>query len=381
MRHAPPIEFKSADPGEEPGVDAKVDELAEKLAKAAEGKSEALEVELKAIKADLAALKRTPGAADDAKALKEIEAKAFEVFARKGAEQLSPDEKKSLRVADSTAGGYLAPEEFVRELDRNLVEFSPIRAAARVSSTTAGSVILPKRTSTLSAYWVSEDEERTATQTAYGQTAIDVGEIACYVDVSNQLLEDAAFDLASELAFDFAEEFGRVESEAHIKGDGVKKPLGLLNTAGILTTKSGGASGFASSSPADALIQLYYDVKGAYAANAVWGMNRSTMATVRKFKDGQGQYLWANPISEGQPATLLGRPVVEMPDLPDVAAGVTPIVFGDFRHYRIFDRLALSILRDPYSQATVGRTRFHARRRVGGGVTRTEAFRLLKIEA
>ncbi|MFX5960897.1 phage major capsid protein, partial [Acinetobacter baumannii] len=81
-------------------------------------------------------------------------------------------------------------------------------------------------------------------------------------------------------------------------------------------------------------------------------------------------------------ATILGRPVIEMPDLPDVAAGAFPIVFGDFKQgYRVFDRLSLSILRDPYTQQTNGLVRFHARRRVAGSVAKAEAFRKLKIAA
>lgn len=78
--------------------------------------------------------------------------------------------------------------------------------------------------------------------------------------------------------------------------------------------------------------------------------------------------------------TLLGRPVIEMPDMPDIGSGEFPIVFGDFAQgYRIFDRISLSVLRDPYSQATNGMTRFHGRKRVAAGVGKAEALRRLKI--
>lgn len=304
-----------------------------------------------------------------------IERRAFTSFIRSGRESLTADEVRSLRVAEGPAGGYLAPAEFVAELDRNLVQTSPIRQAARIAATSSGSVILPKRTAGLTGAWVGEEEERTATQPSYGQTELPVHEIATYVDVSNALLEDSAFDLEAELAFDFAEEFGRIEGAAAIAGNGVKKPLGLLNTPGIPTVPHADSAVIT----ADSIIDLVYALPSPYAAGAVFGMARATMAAVRKLKSSAGDYLWTDSLAAGQPNTLLGYPVVEMPDMPAVSTGTRPIIFGAFQHFRIFDRIAISVLRDPFSAATMGRTRFHARRRLAAGVTKPEAFRFLQM--
>lgn len=307
----------------------------------------------------------------------DAEVRAFNAFVRSGVERMQGDEVRALTVSTDTAGGYLAPEQFVRELDRNLVLFSPIRTAARVSPASAGEIILPKRTGTMTASWGGETTPATGTQPAYGQQKINVYELKCYVDVSNTLLEDSAFDLERELAFDFAEEFGRAEGAAFVAGDGTGKPNGLLNTAGLTGIDAAGAD-----IDPDELIDLYHALPGAYAARAVWAMNRTTIGAVRKLKNSAGDYLWREPISEGNPATILGRPVVEFPDMPDADADETPIVFGDFGSgFRIFDRVNLSVLRDPYSQQVNGLVRFHARRRVGGGVTKTEAFRTLTMPA
>lgn len=373
-------------PGGEPGneevdVNERVDGLAESVS-AIDTRLTAVEERVGAVKsvADRIEVKlNRPGATIETKAAPEkIETKAFESFVRKGIEKMTADEVKTLRAADGSAGGYLAPAEFVRELDKNLVLFSPVRQAARVSNTSSGSVILPKRLSTLTGGWVGEIEERPESEPTYGEQELVVHEIAVSVPVSNQLLEDSAFNLDAELASDFAEEFGRIEAVAFVAGNGVKKPLGILNTPGIPTINSGNASTLGS---ADALIDLYHSLPSFYAANAAWGMNRTTMGAVRKMKDGQGAYLWQEAISEGNPPTILGRPVVEMPDLADVGAAALPIVFGNFRFFRIFDRVNLSVLRDPYSQAKFGKTVFHARRRLAAGVTKAEAFRLLKIAA
>lgn len=352
-----------------------VDELKAALA-ATDERVKTLETETKAHKDRADALElalKRPDATDD-KTVKP-EAKAFLAYARLGDQAMGADERKDLVASNDPAGGYLAHPELVMEIEKNLTQTSPVRAAARVSSTGKGSVILPKRTGNLTAYWVGETETRTETQPAYGQNELPVHELACYVDVSNQLLEDADFNLEAELASDFAEEFGLKEGTAFVGGNGIKKPLGFLN-AGVTEV----ANGHATTLSADALVSLAYNLPQFYRANATWGMNSATLAVVRKLKDGQNNYLWQPSYQAGQPETLLGRPVVEMPDMPDIAADATPIVIGNFQKFRIFDRIGLSVLRDPFTQATNGLVRFHARRRVAAGVTQAEAFRLLSME-
>ncbi|MFZ6762114.1 phage major capsid protein [Pseudoroseomonas sp. WGS1072] len=322
---------------------------------------------------------RRPGIGLETRQEPEVETRAFATFLRRGREALEAPELRTLRVSDDTAGGYLAPDQFVTELLRNVVQFSPVRSVARVASTAAGAVLLPKRTGGMTAQWVGEIQPRPETTVTFGQNRYEVREIACWVDVSNAMLEDSAFDVAAELSFEFAEEFGRAEGAAFVNGDGVLRPFGFMADPAIPTVASGSAATFS----ADSLLDLYHAIPSAYRANAVWAMNSNTLAQARKLKDTTGNYLLATAgIAGAMATTLLGRPVVEMPDMPDVAAGATPVVFGDFgQGYRIFDRVALSVLRDPYSQATNGMTRFHGRRRVAGGVAKAEALRKLRIAA
>ncbi|MFZ5690543.1 MAG: phage major capsid protein [Pseudomonadota bacterium] len=312
-----------------------------------------------------------------------IEHKAFDVFLRKGREALGADEVKTLRVSDDTAGGYLATPEFVAEVDKNLVQFSPIRAAARVGQTASGSVIIPKRTGRPTGSWVGETEARPGTESTYGQAEIPVDEMACYVDVSNKLLEDAAIDVSAEVAFDVAEEFGRMEGEAFVMGNGVKKPLGFMSDANVAFTVSGSASVIADADgTVDGIIDLMYALHPFYRSRGAFMANGLTIAALRKLKDGDDKYIWQPALVAGQPDTLLGRPIVEAPDMPAIEAGAFPLVFGDFASaFRIYDRVGLSILRDPYSLATTGCTRFHARKRVGARLVRPEAIRKLKIAA
>jgi HK97 family phage major capsid protein/HK97 family phage prohead protease len=320
-----------------------------------------------------------PGAVAETKSTPEkIEAKAFTGFLRHGRETLSADEVKTLRVADDTSGGYLAPRDFVAEVIKGIVEVSPVRQAARVGATASGSVILPRRTGKPTASWVGETEARTETGSTYGQVEIPVHEMSCYVDVSLRLLEDAAVNVESEVASDLAEEFGRLEGNALVNGNGVKKPSGFMADAAVSYTPTGNASTLGTA-PADTLITLMYALPAFYRNGGVWMMNGNTLAAIRKLKDGQQNFLWQPSYQAGQPETILGRPVIEAPDMPDIGSAAEPIAFGDFaRAYRIYDRVALSVMRDPYSQATSGVVRFHARRRVGGGVVLAEAIRKLR---
>ncbi|WP_295135682.1 phage major capsid protein [uncultured Reyranella sp.] len=310
-----------------------------------------------------------------------LEAKAFTTFLRKGDAALSADEIKSLRVSNDTTGGYLAPPEFSAEVDKNLVQFSPVRAAARVGQTSAGSVIIPRRTGKPTAGWVGETETRPETGSTYGQVEIPVDEIAAWVDVSKKLLEDSAVDINAEVAFDLAEEFGRLEGASFVGGDGVKKPLGFMSDTNVAYSVSGSASVIADADGGvDGLIDLMYALHPFYRSRGVWMANGSTIGKLRKLKDADKNYIWTASIRDGEPATLLGRPIIEAPDMPDISGGTYPLVFGDFATaFRIYDRVGMSFLVDPYTQATSGLTRIHARKRVGGRLVRPEAIRKLKI--
>jgi HK97 family phage major capsid protein len=321
-------------------------------------------------------VQRRPGAAASPEQLQELERRAFDAFIR--GRPLGAEEQRSLRVSDDTAGGYLAPDQFVAELLRNIVQFSPVRSVARVAPIGGPAALLPKRTGGMTATWVGEVDDRTETTVTFGQNRYPVAEIAAYVDVSNAMLEDSAFDVAAELSFEFAEEFGKKEGSAFVTGTGQLKPMGFMSDPGLAYTPGTDASAV----KADGIIDLYHALAPAYRANATWAMNSATLGAVRKLKDpGTSAYLLIQGgLANAPQTTLLGRPVIECPDMPDISGNAFPIAFGDFNQgYRIFDRVAISILRDPYSQATKGMTRFHGRRRVAGGVGKAEAIRKLKI--
>jgi HK97 family phage major capsid protein len=319
-------------------------------------------------------LKR-PGTGPETKQI-DFSMKSFEKWLRKGKENMAPDEVKALSVSNDTSGGFLAPEEYVRELLKTVTEISPIRSVARIRSTTQKSIKMPTRSGTFAAQWVAEQGTRAET-TGYttGQEELPTHEMYALVDISEQLLEDAVFDVEAEMSGEFAEQFAKAEGTAFVSGNAVGKPEGILTNASIGTTNSGNASLLT----ADGLITLVHAIKSDYARNATFLFNRTTLAAIRKLKDTAGQYVFqpGMQIIAGVPNTILGYPYVETPDMPDVAANAKAVAFGDFRRgYMIVDRVSLAVLRDPFTQATSGNVRYVARRRVGGQVIMAEAIRL-----
>ncbi|MRN77454.1 MULTISPECIES: phage major capsid protein [unclassified Brucella] len=157
--------------------------------------------------------------------------------------------------------------------------------------------------------------------------------------------------MEGELAADLAEAFGKVEATAFVSGDGTGKPKGLLATGtGIAEVKTGNAATLGTD-PAATVIGMFHSVPSIVAQNGVWLMNRKTLGMLRTLKDDTGRFIMLDPITEGAPATLLGRPIVEAVDMPDVAANAIPIMFGDLSGYRIVDRVGFSMQRNPYSRS------------------------------
>ncbi|MEQ1650699.1 MAG: phage major capsid protein, partial [Hyphomicrobiaceae bacterium] len=143
---------------------------------------------------------------------------------------------------------------------------------------------------------------------------------------------------------------------------------------------TGAAGSFAATNPSDKLIDLIYAVKAGYRGNGSFVMNRATQSVIRKMKDAEGNYLWQPAASANSNSTLMGFPVTEAEDMPDIAADSPAVAFGDFnRGYLIVDRVGVRVLRDPYTAKPY--VLFYTTKRVGGGVQDFDAIKLLKFSA
>jgi HK97 family phage major capsid protein len=317
---------------------------------------------------------------------------AFERYVRKGeAQGLFSLESKALSAGSDPDGGYLVPAETESVIDRIVSQMSPIRAIAGVRQIGASSFRKPMSQGGAGAGWVGEAGARSQSQSpVLSLMEFPTMELYAMPAATQTLLDDAQVNIEEWLAGEVQIEFAEQESAAFVGGDGVNKPRGFLTYSNVANAAyawgkigyiaSGASGAFAASDPSDKLLDLIYAPKQAYRANARWVMNRKVESELRKLKDGQGNYLWQPGAAAGQPASLLGYPVTEAEDMPDIAAGSFSIAFGDFaRGYLVIDRVGVRVLRDPFSAKPY--VLFYTTKRVGGGVQNFEAIKLMKFAA
>lgn len=313
-------------------------------------------------------------------------------YLRKGLERpLKELESKALSAGVPAEGGYAVPEEIDRRIAKLARDLSPIRAHATVVQIGSGDFKKLVAVGAPASGWVSETAARIETAApSFTEIAPPIGEIYANPAATQTMLDDAFFDVESWLAEELAREFSAKEGAAFVNGDGVDKPQGLLSyptsTADDATRPFGtvqylatGVDGdFPASDPSDLLVDLVYALKARYRTGARFLMNATTLARVRKFKDVDGDYLWKPGLEAGQPSTLMGFPVVEVPDMPDIAVGTLAIAFGDLASaYLIADRFGTRVLRDPYSNKPF--VHFYATKRVGGALVNSEAIKFIKF--
>lgn len=292
-------------------------------------------------------------------------------------------------------GGFVAPPTLDLAVSRIVSQTVAMRRLAQVQPISASSYVKFKSLGGAGSGWVGENE----TGTSRGETNTPTlsrmeftpGEIYSEPNATQQALDDMAVDVEAWLAAEVAIEFMEEEGLAFLTGNGVKKPRGLLDYNTVANASyawgsigyiaSGDASAFiaasASAGPADCFIDTVYALKAAYRGNARWLVNDLTAARMRKFRDGDGNYLWQTSAVAGQPDTFLGYPVETDDNMPDVGADRFPVAFGDFRQaYLIVDRVGVRVLRNPFK--TNGLVAFYTTKRVGGGIQNFEAVKLIK---
>ena len=300
-------------------------------------------------------------------------------------------EQKALSTEVLSDGGYLVDPVTAEGVWGVLRNSSSIRSIATVAVVEAGVYDVLVDHTDIGAGWTAESGPVAETDTPQiDRISITLHELNASPKASQRLLDDAAFNVEEWLAARIADKFTRAENAAFVSGDGVDKPNGFLTYSNVANdawawgslgyVATGESGDFAGIDPADAIVDLIYALDAAYRANAAFVMNSKTAGAVRKMKDSDGRFLWAESLSSGQPARLMGYPVVIAEDMPDIAPGATAVAFGDFgAGYTIAERPDLRVMRDPYSAKP--HVLFYASKRVGGDVTDFAAIKLLKFAA
>lgn len=317
--------------------------------------------------------------------------KAFAAYLRRGDESglqtLALEEKA---MSSTTDAGYLAAPQISEGVQAVLRSTGSLRALANVVQVQSATYEVLMDRSDLGAGWLDELSASETDTPQVEKISIPLYELSAMPKATQRLLDDAAFDLEGWLAERIAERFARAEAAAFINGNGMEKPIGLLShpaapnetaTEGEIGMINTGAAGaFSDTNSADALIDLVYALGASYRANATFVMNSQVAGMIRKMRDGDGRYLWTDGLAAGEPARLLGYPVLISEEMPNVGTNSKSVAFGDFRQaYTIVERPDLRILRDPYSAKP--HVLFYATKRVGGGVVDPRAVKLLSFSA
>ncbi|MBQ0803731.1 MULTISPECIES: phage major capsid protein [unclassified Sulfitobacter] len=294
-------------------------------------------------------------------------------------------ESKSLSSAVNSDGGYLVDPQTSDRVKSVLNATASIRAIASVVQVEATSYDVLVDHTDVGAGWATEAGSVGETDTPQiDRITVQLHELSALPKASQRLLDDSAFDIEGWLAGRIADKFSRAEAAAFISGDGIDKPKGVLAhgkidneiwTWGNLGYVPTGVDGEVT---ADSVVDLVYALGAQYRANASFVMSSKTAGRVRKLKDLDGRFLWSDGLAQGEPARLMGYPVLVAEDMPDVATGSFSVAFGDFAAgYTVAERPDLRILRDPFSAKP--HVLFYATKRVGGDVSDFAAIKLLKF--
>ena len=318
--------------------------------------------------------------------------KAFEAYVRKGDDDQLRGlqlEGKALNTAVSGDGGYLVDPQTSETIKSALLSTASIRQIANVVNVEAAAFDVLIDTTETGAGWATETSSAAETSTPnIERITIPLHELSAMPKISQRLLDDSAFDVEGWLAARISEKFACAEADAFLNGDGVDKPTGFLTYPTVQAgtevwgqighVLSGVDGGFAAVDGANALIDLVFALGARYRANASFIMNSKTVGQVRKLKDADGRFLWADSLAAGEPPRLMGYPVLICEDMPNMEIGKLAIAFGDFNAgYTVAERPDLRILRDPFSAKP--HVMFYASKRVGGDVSDFAAIKVLKF--
>ena len=328
---------------------------------------------------------------------------AFSRYARKGegAGGIDGDQiRAELSVGIDSDGGYWVPAQRSATILQKLYDTSPMRqfASQMTISTDVFEQPLDTNDATLGG-WVGEKAARAESATpAIGLQKIPVHEQYAEPHATQKILDDAIVDVEAWLGNKISDKLDRTENTAFVTGTGIEKPTGFLDYGsasvttvdasrawGVLQRRNVGGTSFQTLSGKTAddiapLINLQHDLKGVFRRNASWAMNRGTLGTVRLLRNNDGTPYWQPSLIPGMPDTLLGHPIAEFDDMPDIASDAFAIAFGDFAAgYLVIDRFGVRILRDPFTSKPF--VKFYTIKRTGGDVSNFDAIKLLKFAA
>lgn len=264
----------------------------------------------------------------DTKALKELQEEIKSQYSEKGQS-----------VGTDADGGYLVPTTLDTQIREKLKVISPVRQIATVISNLAADLEIPFEDALPTVYWVAEGVAPTESKSTFVTKKLVPKKLGGFGKFTHESLVDTASNpsLQSFVADRFAMAVALKETDAFVNGDGTDRPYGFRSSA--ITPNSIAQAG-ASLAYGD-LVKLMFGVNAAYRGRGVFATSTAGLAKLVGLTDTTGRPLFVPSLAEGQPSTLLGRPIYEISEIPsNLGAGTneTEIWFGDFKNYIIGDR-------------------------------------------
>jgi HK97 family phage major capsid protein len=306
------------------------------------------------------------------------EMKAFLKWIKEDKQGLGPEELKVMKISDDVSAGYTAPIEMSSQIIKKMETLSKIRQNAEVITIGGSGIEFPKEgDDTVTVAW--DDETLVPGDYKFKMEKWEPKNLRALVTPHKNMLADSMFNLEEYIIRKTAEKYNKKEGPAFISGPGTpSRPEGILTHQDVQIQISGDASTLT----ADGIIKLFYLLPEPYVPNAKWMMKRSTVMDIRLFKDQNNQYLWQPSYQAGQPEMLLGKPIVEEPYMPTVAASAYPILFGDYRAaYLIVDRKQMDVQRLVEKYALEGLIGILFWKRTDAQVRNAEAIVKQKVSA
>lgn len=277
--------------------------------------------------------------------------------------------KASLAEGGGTTGGYTVPPQFASQLLTLAMEESIVRPRATVMPMTGLLMQIPAldvakvrsagQTPFLGgivASWTAEGATRDQSEPEFRQIELRAHELSFYTVASNSLLADNAVGLDALLSMLFSMAIGWYTDYAYLRGDGVGKPLGILNAAATIAVTRSSATTFKFADAANMMARLYWLLRS--GPSVAWVINPSVIPQVLQMADAANRPVFI-PLSSGVQAPipesagvqsigmLFGIPVLVSDKLP--ALGTKgDVMLADFSKYILGDRMELQIDVSPH---------------------------------
>ena len=263
---------------------------------------------------------------------------------------LRTGESRGLMVGDDSKGGYLAPMQMSTSLIKFLDDAVTMRQLGTVLTLgNAASIGVPSYdTDPADTDWTAEVPAADISEDAairFGKRELEPHLSTKLIKISQKMLRTSVLSVESLVTERIGYKFAITEEKAFLTGDGAQQPLGVFvaSAQGISTTRNTTAAS-TSTFTADELVNTLYSLKPQYMQRATWLLHRDVLKTIRKLKDGNGQYLWVPGLQGNAADQILDRPFVLNENAPNTfTTGLYMLAVGDFSFYWIADSIGLEI--------------------------------------